>query len=84
MSDFNRNGFLSIINSLDFLATNDNEGIQHLLQFLCLHGVKENEFASIFALYLQKHSKEGADKITTVVNSSLPRSEEHTSELQSH
>ena len=73
MSDFDRNGFQSFINSLDFLTPKGNEGIQELLQFLCLHGVKENEFASILALYLQKYSKEGSYKFTTIVNSSLPK-----------
>lgn len=73
MAEFDRKDFHRFLDALDFLTTKDNAGIQQLLQFFCLHGVKENEFASVLALYLQKYSRESANKFTTVVNSSLPK-----------
>jgi hypothetical protein len=72
VSEFDRRGFKEFLAGLgDKLK--DDESIQEILQFYCLHGVKENEFASILALFLQRYSRGHDEKFTAVVNSSLPK-----------
>lgn len=72
MSEFNRQGFEKFLAGLGYDLENDNS-IQELLRYYCLHGVKENEFAAILAFYLQRYLRSNDEKFTVVLNSSLPQ-----------
>lgn len=73
---FDKQGFKEFLSSLSFSDAKGFEGIQRLLQFYCLYGVKENEFAAILSFFLQKHSQDHKLNFTTVLNSSLPKTYE--------
>lgn len=74
MSEFGRQGFENFLAGLSDNLKND-ESIQELLRFYCLHGVKENEISAIVGFYLQSYSRKNTQKFTVLLNSSLPKND---------
>jgi len=74
VSEFNQQGFENFLAGLSDNLKND-ESIQELLRFYCLHGVKENELSAILGFYLQSYSRKNTQKFTVIVNSSLPKND---------